>query len=427
MLVPRIPLPREPASQEVAATSAAAPAMQEVRADAAAFDSLRDPRLIEFLRAGGETASGEIVNPKSALRNTTVFRCVNLISAAIGMLPLHLLKGDDFESDKATDHPLYGLLYSEPNDFQTAFDFRSHMQLWALIEGNAYARIIRQRGRVIRIVPLNDRVVEPKLRSDWSVEYQIDGSSRPLGPDEVFHLRGLSYDGLKGMSLVRQAAEAIGLAARTEEAAARLFKNGMMVGGAISHPGKLGPEALSNLRESLEARYAGAENAHRWMVFEEGMAPTKFTETAADNQHLETRKHQIEEIGRIFGVPRPLLGVDDTSWGTGIEQLGIGFVRYGLNQWFTAWEQAIRRSLLVGDEKQTLKPKFNEGALLRGSMKDQAEFFAKALGSGGHQPWMLVDEVRGLSNLKQGVTMPPAPGQAPAAQETQSNDTPPTA
>jgi HK97 family phage portal protein len=382
------------------------------RAESAVFHSLHDPYLLDFLRTGAATSSGAVVTPTAALRNTTVFRCCSLISYAIGMLPLHLLRGDDFDSDKDTDHPLYEVLYAEPNGWQTAFDFRSHMQLRALTDGDAYARVIRSRGQIRALIPIPEQV-EPDLDEAWRLSYKVKGSDRRLSPEDVLHVRGLSFNGLTGMSLVRQAAEAIGLAQRTEEAAARLFRNGMLVGGAITHPQRLGPEALANLRDSLEARYAGVENAHRWLVFEEGMKPEKFGDSAADNQHLETRKHQIEEIGRIFGVPRPLLGVDDTSWGSGIEQLGIGFVRYGLNQWFTAWEQAIRRTLLTRDEKRTHKAKFNEGALLRGSMKDQAEFFAKALGSGGHQPWMHVDEVRGLSNLRRRDDLPPPAGQTP--------------
>ena len=102
----------------------------------------------------------------------------------------------------------------------------------------------------------------------------------------------------------------------------------------------------------------------------------------------------------MFGVPRPLLMVDDTSWGSGIDVLGQLFVRYGLNPWFTAWEESIQRDLLRDDEQDKFYAKFNAGALLRGSMKDQADFFAKALGSGGHYPWMHPEEVRDLSELR---------------------------
>lgn len=392
-----------------------------IYADGGLFYGYNDSRLIEYLRDGNATQSGVCVSVRDALKNTAVFRSVCLISYSIGMLPLHLLRGgDDFEVNKADDHELFNILYSEPNDWQTAFDFRSHMQLNALLYGNAYAKVIRSRGRILHLIPLDPEKVEPKLGSNWKLTYKYEGKT-DLDPADVFHLRGLSLDGLKGMSLVKQAAETIGLAISAEAAAARLFRNGMLVGGSLRHPNKLSPEAFERLKASMEERHSGAENAHKWMILEEGMTAEKMDHTAVDSQQLETRKHQIEEIGRVFGVPRPLLGVDDTSWGTGIEQLGIGFVRYGLNQWFTAWEQAIKRTLLVGDEKKTLSAKFNEGALLRGSMNDQANFFAKALGSGGHQPWMHVDEVRALSNLNKRDDLVPPAGVRPPGEKPNEN------
>lgn len=415
MHVPLVPLRREPATEAAGKPIIAPPESMRVQALGSEwFENWKDPRLAVFFENAGQTQSGAHVTIKTALRNPSVFRCVSLISYAMGMIPLHLLRGDDFESEKADDHSLYPVLYSEPNPWQSAFDFRSHMQLWALVDGDAYARVVRSGNKVLSLVPMNDYQVTPFQNGDWTVSYKArtpNGGEIILSPRDVFHLRGLSLDGVRGLSLVKQAAEAIGLAIQTEAAAARLFRNGMLVGGVLSHPGKLGPEALRNLRASLEERYTGADNAHKWMVFEEGMKAEKLSQTAEEAQHIETRKHQIEEIARIFGVPRPLMGVDDTSWGTGIEQLGIGFVRYALSPWFTAWEQAIRRTLLIGREKTDLKPKFNEGALLRGSMKDQADFFARALGSGGHQPWMHVDEVRALMNLRYRDDLPPASGQ----------------
>ena len=122
--------------------------------------------------------------------------------------------------------------------------------------------------------------------------------------------------------------------------------------------------------------------------------------TAKDAQNIETRGHQIEEIARIFGVPRPFLMVDDTSWGTGIEQLGIFFVQYGLAPWFKAWEDAVDLALLTPEERRAgYYSKFNERALLRGSMKDQGEFFAKMMGAGGAPQIMEQNEARSLLDL----------------------------
>lgn len=367
--------------------------------------SLSDPALVEFLRLGYESASGVTVTTESAMRNTSLFRAVSLISYAIGMLPLQVI--DETTKQKADKHPLYRLLHREPNNWQTAFDFRSLMQLRALLKGNAFALIIRSRDvrtgkdKIVRLVPLDPDKVTVEQQSDWSVRYKYQpaaGAVRWLEASEVFHLRGLSLDGLNGLSLVKQARDAIGLALSAEMAAGRLFKNGAFVGQGIKHPGKLSDPAFERLKASM-AEKEGAENAGKTMILEEGMEFQQFSPNARDAQMTELRKMQVEEIARVTGVPRPLLMVDETSWGSGIEALGRFFVQYALGPWFEAWQQAAERSLLTDSEKDTLSVKFNPGALLRGSLKDQSDFFSKALGSGGAPGWMSPNEVRDLQDL----------------------------
>lgn len=399
------------------------PAPRAEVGDGAVFYALNDPLVQEFLRDGLTSASGATVNTETALRNPAMFRAVSLISYAIGMLPLHVI---DEETKEKADHPLFRILHREPNNWQTAFDFRALMQLRALVKGNAYALIVRSRqirtGRdeIVRLVPLNPDYVQPVQNDDWSVSYRYrppQGAQRMLRPEEVFHLRGLSLDGLNGLSLVKQARDAIGLALSAELAAGRLFKNGSFIGGALKHPGKLSDPAFERLKTSL-AEKEGAQNAGKNLILEEGMDYVTMAQNAKDAQLTELRKMQVEEIARVTGVPRPLLMVDETSWGSGIQALGQFFVQYALGPWFEAWQQAAERSLLVGAEKDQFSVKFNPGALLRGSTKDQGDFFAKALGAGGQPGWMSQNEVRRLNDMpaveggdeiSKGIGAPPAP------------------
>jgi HK97 family phage portal protein len=370
------------------------------------FLSLDDPRVIEFLRFGDISATGITVNVERAMKNTSMFRAVSLISNAIGMLPLQMI--DVRTKEKAIDHPAYRVLHRRPNSWQSAFDFRSLMQQRALTKGDAYALIvrspdIRRRGRLVitQLIPVDPDRTTVRQLDDLSVVYRyqpLKGGAREYKARDVFHLRGMSFNGLNGISVVKQAAEAIGLALAAELAAGRLFKNGTFVGGALTHPGKLSDPAFERLKSSL-AEKEGAENAGKNLILEEGMKYETYSTSARDAQLTDIRKMQVEEIGRATGIPRPLLMVDDTSWGSGIEALGGFFVQYGLSPWFTAWEQAVERSVLEDDEADLYAAKFNAGALLRGSMKDQAEFFAKALGAGGSRAWMSQDEVRDLSDL----------------------------
>ena len=361
------------------------------------FTGLDGPRLLEFIRTGGgaATAAGLTVTPEQAMRNTAVLRSVLLISNSIAMLPLHL----QFRTDKmkALDHPLFRLLHRKPNGWQTAFEFRQLMQKWALVDGNAIARKVMVGNRVTALIPIHKNRWDAEQSPSGEISYRItrkDAGPLVLRQSDVFHIRGpMADDGFMGISLVRQSAEAIGLAIQTERAAARLFQKGMIVGQVLKHPGKMSPEAFERLQASMTAR-EGANNAHRSIILEEGMDMGAGATTGKDAQALEQRSMQIEEIGRAFGVPRPLLGMDDTSWGSGIDVLGQFFVMYGLNPWFEAWQQAIERDLLTDAEAEIYQAKFNPAALLRGSMQAQSDFFAKALGSGGHTPWTNAAEVR---------------------------------
>lgn len=386
------------------------------------FGDMGDPYLAQFLRDGGMTQSGASVTPETALKNTAVFRCVSLVSHSIAMLPLHLYRRGP-EREKATDLPLFNVLHRRPNDWQTAFEFRQLMQAWALTEGDAFAAKVRRGDQVVALLPMDPRRMQVEQREDLSVVYKFTsaaGGVRVLPARDVFHLRGFTLDGLRGRSLLKQAAEAIGLALQAERAAARLFRNGMIVGGALQLPAnrKLSAEAYDRLSSSMQGR-EGASNAHRWLILEEGMEAKPFSSTAENSQHLEMRSHQVEEIARVFGVPRPLLMVDDTSWGSGIDVLGQMFVRYGLNPWFEAWEQAIARCLLSDREQDLYYAKFNAAALLRGSMKDQAEFFAKGLSVNNQQPWLHQDEVRDWMDLPARSDLP-----QPIAQKKDSKDDP---
>ncbi len=359
---------------------------------------LKSEALPDYMRGGYASAAGRPVTEQSALSNATFFRAVNLIASTIGMLPLnlHCRVGDKIE--KADKHPVWKLLRVRPNQWQTPFQFKSYMQGRALLRGNAYAYKVPGVRGIQALAPLDPARVKPALGDDFSLAYDYQpktGAKRRFKADEILHLRApWSSDGISGDGLLKVAAEALGLAQVTDEAAARLLRNGAYVGGVLKHPKSLSEQAALNLRSQFEDRFVGADNAGRWVVAEEGMDVTPFGSTGRDAEGLAQRKHQAEEVSRYTGVPRPLLMFDETSWGSGIEQLGLFLVTYCLLPWFNAWEETIAASLLSDADRETMYAKFNEAALLRGSLKDQAEFFAKAIGGPGAGGFMVPNEAR---------------------------------
>jgi HK97 family phage portal protein len=367
------------------------------------------PVLREFLGGGRASAAGVTVNEKMALRNSSFFRATKLISTSIGMLPMHLIrKNANGKTEKAKDHPLYRILLKRPNAYQTALEFRTHMQLAALLDGNAYARIVwgvkKGKPAVLALLPFKRRTITPEITDagELSFKYQpASGNPQVFAAKDVFHFRHpMSVDGLKGVSLLDVAVETLGLASAAERALAKMLDRGVMAGGAIELPQgqQLDDEAFNRLRASLNEDHSGTDNAGSFLLLEDGAKANAFT-TAKDAETDAMRKRQVEEVARFTDVPRPLLMMDETAWGSGIEQLGLYFVTYCLLGWFVAWEQAVERSCFTVAEQdaEELYVKINEGALLRGSLKDQADFYSKALGNNG--AWMVPNEVRGSFEL----------------------------
>lgn len=369
------------------------------------FDNLNDPAFLEFIRTGQST--GARIRDRRALSNMALFRSITLISQTIGMLPLNLISRGHNKA-VAQDHALYSLLKTRPNNYQTAFEFKRLLQGWVLQYGNAYAHIVRGVGdKVLALHPIHPNKVTVEQQDDFSLLYTImtnKGAIRHLRSNEILHLKDFSDDGIIGLARVKLAEKVLGIAFDAENAAESLFTRGILAGGALSSPNALSDTAYNRLRDEMRARHTGAENAGNFFILEEGLKAEKWSNTASDAQHLEQRNHQIEEVARLFGVPRPLLMMDDTSWGSGIGQLGLFFHKYGLLPWFTVWEQALEVSLLSRKELELYAFKFNADAILRGSLEEQANYFSKALGSGGGKGWLSQNEIRDILDCPQVAT-----------------------
>ncbi|AVX21572.1 phage portal protein, HK97 family [Carboxydocella sporoproducens DSM 16521] len=162
-------------------------------------------------------------------------------------------------------------------------------------------------------------------------------------PEQIFHIPGLGFDGVKGLSPIAMAREAIGLALATEEFGARFFGNGARPGGILEHPGVVkDPEKL---RKSWEEVYKGLQNSHKIAVLEEGMKYHEIGIPPEDAQFLEIRQFQLNEICRIFRVPPHLVGDLTRATFSNIEHQSIEFVVHTIRPWLVRWEQAITKCL----------------------------------------------------------------------------------
>ncbi|SFJ54504.1 phage portal protein [Aerobium aerolatum] len=355
-------------------------------------------QLEEALRSGTLIASGAMVTPEAAMRVAAVYASVRIIAGAVATLPLHIKRRvDDRTREDASDTPIWTVLRRKPNRWQTPSQFRRMLQAHLLLRGNAYAMIVCSRGQVQELIPLHPDRVEVKQRDDLALEYlytRQDGRRIQLAQAEMFHLVGLTLDGVHGVSPITYARETIGLSLAMEDHGASTFRNGARVSGVLKHPNKLGPEAVANLKAGLEEFRSGGEQEGKNLILEEGMDYARIAMTAEDAQWIESRKFSRSDIAMFFGVPPHMIGDTEksTSWGTGIEQQSIGFVAYTLEDHLTMWEEAINRDLIGADD--TLYARFNRAALVKGDIKARWEAYVKGLQWGVWSP----NEIRALED-----------------------------
>lgn len=356
---------------------------------------------------GGTPAnSGKSVTVKTALEVTTVLACVSRIADGVATVPLKVYRkdGPSGRRREATDHPLYDLLHDAPNEWQDSLQFRETLVFHTALCGNAFVYVNRVRGRIVELIPFEPGQVRVTRADDYSLSYEVtapSGETETFPAAAIWHIRGPSWNSWMGLETVKLAREAIGLALATEEAHARLHRNGARPGGLYSVEGPLEETQYQRLRAWVEKNYAGGENAWRPMVLDRGAKWTPLGMTGVDAQHLETRRHQIEEICRAFGVMPIMVGfTDKTATYASAEQMFLAHAVHTVRPWHRRFEASIRRNLLTSEERaEGFYPKFVDTELLRGAAKDRAEFYARALGAGGAPAWMEVNEVRAFEDM----------------------------
>lgn len=347
---------------------------------------------------GMETDSGALVSPETAMRHSTVYACVNLISEDIAKLPLLTYKRDGRKKERATDYWLYALLHDEPNPWQTSMEFREMMQAHVELRGNAYALKTIVRGEVRELLPIVPTRVKVKQLPNWKLEYELtmpDGSTMPVPAEGMFHLKGLSLDGVTGVSRITYQREMIGLGMQLVKHGARLFKNGAQLGGVLEHPNTMSDPAAKRLKDSFEEKYAGVDNAHKIILLEEG---TKFNKTgmsAEDSQFLDSRKLSRSEIAGIFRVPSHKVNDLERATFSNVEELNVDYVTDSLLPRTSRWEGRIRKSLIPKNDRPTYYVEHLFDGLLRGNSTARANYYRTAITTG----WMNRNEARALDNM----------------------------
>ena len=354
----------------------------------------------------GTTTSGMAISERSALQTSAVYASVGLISGAVASLPLHFYKRTA-EGRERYDTDLWWFFNESPSAAWTSASAWHYTMQSLLLRGDSFwtiERSSRYDPRAIGFVPHHPDAVNVWRDSDGTNRYQVThfGDVKVYQPDDVLHFTGLGFNGVRSLSPIQYALRnAAGTSVAADSYSGQFFKGGARPDHAIEVPAdvRMTPEQKMLLSSTWGKQRDGYIESGKTPVLTGGMKVVPLTLNAQDSQLLETRQFGVEEIARIFGVPPHMIGKTDaaTSWGSGIEQMSIGFVRYTLRRHLDMIQQEINRKLFP--RGKLFYGEFNTDALLDGDSKAQAEYFAKALGGPGTQGWMTVNEVRKLKNL----------------------------
>lgn len=354
-----------------------------------------DPWLTEIL-SGIATATGQHVTPLKALGVATVFACVNVRARSVSSIPLKLYRNlPGGGREVARDHYLYSLLHDAPNDEMTSVDFRRAIQANAVLRNNGYALIVRNGlGEIAELRPIDNADIKPERRSiDGELGYRLKGEWLPA--DRIFHVRGLTFNGVTGFDPTGSLREVIGLAMALQEHGARIFSNGASIGGFLETPISITPEQLIELRAEFDKKHTALRNAHRPMIGTPGM---KWQSTAATNessQFLESRRHQDIAICQAYGVPPHKVGISEGAKFSSVEDQNIDYVTDSVFPDIVQWEQTLNQRLLSREERREYSFGFVLEGLLRGNIKTRFEAYAIARNWG----WMSPNEIRERENL----------------------------
>lgn len=350
--------------------------------------------------------AGPAVTPETAMRVTAVYASVRMLAGAVGTMPVHIYERTA-SGKRRVDHDIWWLLNQEAGPGFTASSMWEFLIASMLLRGDGLGWFRRNRlGEVVEIEPLarNQTIIEKKDgRLRYHVQLDTTSSAGPgykgLDQDDVFHLPNVGFNGICSPSVIGLAAkQGIGLALAAEEYSARFFSNGARPDHVITMDKTPTQDQIDRIRDNWLKRHTGTANAHLPGMLVGGAKVHQITMSSEDAQLMEARQFQVTDIARAFGLPGWMINANEksTSWGSGLEQMGLGFIIYTLQPHLTRAVQELNRKLF---RDRRYFAEFNVAALLRGDAKTRSEYYKGALGGTQNPGFMTQNEVRAKENL----------------------------
>lgn len=327
---------------------------------------------------GGVSKSGVRVDERTALSIPATLQALRIISGVFAMAPMHLYSRQETGRQRMDDHPAEILLNERPNQFQSRFDLFEIVMSDLLLSGNFYAYTSRNRRgdpvALTRLKPGTVVVAEYFDRAEGMILFYDatlpDGSRERFPARDIWHVRGMSRDGIVGLNPVHYARDALGGSIATSDHASRFWNKGGRPSTVLTTQQKVGPEDKARIRADWERLYSGPD-ASAVAVLDQDLKAAFLSHNLKDSQFLETRMFQVVDLARIWGVPPHLIFDLSKATFSNIEQQSLEFVTYHLGPHFTRVASAATRQF-GGDG---LYFEHLTDALVRGDLKSRMEAY----------------------------------------------------
>lgn len=366
-------------------------------------NSAWDDYIRSFLRGDDHPLinGSQYVDTYTAMKYTAVFACVRVLSETLAAMPVMLYrKKPDGDRESRNDLAVYDILHNRPNEEMSPFNFKEARMMALNTGGNSVCeKLVNAYGDLVGLYPYPWSMVRIERDPETGrLIYKIrDGTKqKTLTRDQVFHVSGLSFDGVVGLSPIEYAASAIRLGLSYEQFGVNFYKNGANASGVFSFPNALSDQAFQRLKKDLTKNYTGLINTGKPILLEEGGDFKPLTIKPADAELLGNKKFQTEDIARIYRVPLHLIQNLDRATNNNIEQQSLEFVMYTMLPWFKRDEEASNMQLLTPQERRAgYYLEYKIDSLLRGDAKSRAEAYA----AGRQWGWLSVNDIRKLENM----------------------------
>ena len=331
---------------------------------------------------------------------STVYRCVDLISDSVAVLPLktYLLDEGGFKMEYKT-HPAYMILDLEPNEDMTRFVFFKTLMASVLLTGNGYAYIERDRNlNLLQLIYIPTSQVTIVYIADKNgimrKRYQVVGFKELVEPKDMIHVLNFSYDGIIGVSTLTHARQTLGIATKSEEHASGFFESGGAVSGILTVEGKrLDKGQKDQIYETWDERMSQHPNGIA--VLEGNMKYQPITVSPKDSQLLESRQFNVVDICRFFSVsPVKAFDLSKSSYST-VEATQLQYLTDTALAVITKIEQEINRKVFLRSERGRIIAEFDTSAILRTDKAAQAAYWKDMFYVGAASP----NEIRRENNL----------------------------